>query len=99
MHYTALRDSANIRSDYLQLPLLDSDNTIFMFYGGWWRWALVRLDGVAYSQMVCVSAFVNLPLHHKVQMFSSGTGSGGWSQKKGCKSVVVVVWLSSLCSL
>ena len=26
-----------------------------------------------------------LPLHHKVQKFSSGTGSPGWSQKKGCK--------------
>jgi len=32
-----------------------------------------------------VSASVNLPLHHKVQRFSSGTGSPGWSQKKGHK--------------
>jgi len=40
-----------------------------------------------------VSASVNLPLHHKVQKFSSGTGSPGWSQKKGCKIVVVVVVL------
>jgi len=39
--------------------------------------------------MVCVSASVNLPLHDKVQKFSSGTGSPGWSQKKGCKTVVV----------
>jgi len=38
-----------------------------------------------------VSASVNLPLHHKVQKFSSGTGSPGWSQKKGCETVVVVV--------
>jgi len=38
-----------------------------------------------------VSASVNLPLHHKVQKFSSGTGSPGWSQKKGLKTVVVVV--------
>jgi len=30
-------------------------------------------------------------LHHKVQKFSSGTGSPGWSQKKGRKTVVVVV--------
>jgi len=30
-------------------------------------------------------------LHHKVQKFSSGTGSPGWSRKKGCKTVVVVV--------
>jgi len=32
---------------------------------GWWRWALVSPHGVAPSQMVCVSASVNLPLHHK----------------------------------
>jgi len=57
--------------------------------GGWWRWALVSLDGVAPSQMVCVSTSVNLPLHHKVQKFASGTGSPGW--KKGHKTVVVVV--------
>ena len=38
-----------------------------------------------------MSASVNLPLHHKVQKFSSGTGSPGWSRKKGCKMVVVVV--------
>jgi len=37
-----------------------------------------------------MSASVNLPLHHKVQKFSSGTGSPGWSRKKGCKMVVVV---------
>jgi len=41
--------------------------------------------------MVGVSASVNLPLHHKVQKFSSGTGSPRWSQKKGCKTFVVVV--------
>jgi len=45
--------------------------------------------------MVSVSASVNLPLHHKVQKFPSGTGSPRWSRKKGCKMVVVVVveWL------
>jgi len=42
-----------------------------------------------------VSASVNLPLHHKVQKFSSGTSSPGWSQKKGRKKVVVVVWSGS----
>ena len=42
--------------------------------GGWWRWALVSADGVVPSWMVDVSASVNLPLHHKVQKFSSGTG-------------------------
>jgi len=39
--------------------------------------------------MVGVSASVNLPLCHKVQKFSSGTGSPGWSQKKGRKTAVV----------
>jgi len=51
----------------------------------WWRWALVSPDGVAPSQMAGVSASVNLPLHHKVQKFSSGTGSPGWSRKKTVK--------------
>ena len=56
---------------------------------GWWRWELVSPDGVAPSWMVSVYASVNLPLHHKVQKFSSGTGSPGWSRKKGRKTVVV----------
>jgi len=60
--------------------------------GGWWRWALVSPDGVLPSRMVGVSASVNLPLHHKVQKFSSGTGSPGWSRKKGRRTVVVVVY-------
>jgi len=58
--------------------------------GGWWRWALVSLDGVARSRMDSVSASVNLLLHYKVQKFSSGTGSPGWSGKKGRKTVVLV---------
>ena len=57
---------------------------------GWWRWALVSPDGVVPSRMVCVSASANLPLHHKVQKFSSGTSSSGWSWKKGRKTVVCV---------
>ena len=57
---------------------------------GWWRYALVSLDGAVPSGMVGVSASVNFPLHHKVQKFSSGTGSPGWSRKKGHKTVVVV---------
>jgi len=39
--------------------------------GGWWRWALLTPDGMAHSRMVGVSASINLPLHHKVQMRSS----------------------------
>ena len=62
---------------------------------GWWRWALVSLDGVAPSQVVSVSASANFPLHNKVQKSSSGTGSPGWSQKKGCKTVVEVVVVSA----
>ena len=54
---------------------------------------MVRPDGVAPSQIICVSASVNLLLHHKVQKFSSGTGSPGWSRKKFLKTVVVW-WLS-----
>jgi len=69
-------------------------------YGGWW-WALVSPDGVAPSRLVNVSASVNLPLHHKVQKFSSRTSSPGWSRKKGRKTVVcvcvcVTFWLIGL---
>jgi len=35
------------------------------------------LDGVALRRMVGVSASVNLPLHHKLQKFSSGTDLPG----------------------
>jgi len=38
---------------------------------------------VAPSRMVGVSASVNLPLHHKVQKFSSGTGSSWVVPEKG----------------
>ena len=58
-------------------------------YGGWWRWAVLSLVGVAPTRMVGVSASANLPLHHKVHKFSSGTGSPGWSRKKGYK----IKWL------
>jgi len=53
-------------------------------------WALVSADGVAPSRMVGVSDSVNLPLHHKVQKFSSGTDSLGWFRKKGRKTLVCV---------
>jgi len=58
--------------------------------GGWRRWALIGLDGVAPSRMVGVSASHNLPLHHKVQKFSFGTGLSGWSRKKSRKIVAVM---------
>jgi len=63
--------------------------------GGDGGWALVSLDGVAPSRMVGVFASVNLTLHHKVQEFSSGTGSPGWSRKKGHKTVVVWWWYNA----
>ena len=66
--------------------------------GGWWRWALVSPDGVAPSWTVIVSASVNLPLHHKVQQFSSGTGSPRWSQKKVCETIVVWWWWLFCCA-
>jgi len=44
--------------------------------GGWWRWALLSLDGVAPSQVVCVSVLI-FPSTIKSK-FSSGTGSPGW---------------------
>jgi len=44
--------------------------------------------------MVGVSASVNLPLHHKVQKFSSGTGSPQWSRKNGHKAVVMWLWFA-----
>ena len=51
--------------------------------GGWWRWALVSPDGVAPSWMVGVSASINLPLHHKIQKFSSDTDSPWVVLEKG----------------
>jgi len=59
-------------------------------YGGMERLSLVSPDGEGPSRTVGVSDPVNLPLHHKVQKFSSGTSSPGWSQKKSHKTVVVV---------
>jgi len=44
-----------------------------------------------------MSASVNLSLHHKVQKFSSGTGSPGWSRKNGRKMVVVLCGDASFC--
>ena len=49
-----------------------------------------------------MSASVNLPLHHNVQKFTSGTGSPGWSRKRavnscgGDKSTVLSVLLACL---
>jgi len=47
--------------------------------------------------MVDMTASVNLPLYHKIQKFSSGTGSPGWSRKMVVVVLVVVV-VVTLCS-
>jgi len=47
--------------------------------------ALIGPDGVAPSRMVYVSASVNLPLHIKVQKFSSGTGSPRCPENRAIK--------------
>jgi len=77
----------------LNRPVFDRTQLLYACFQdnleGWWRWALVSPHGVAPSQMVGVSTSVNVPLHHKIQKFSSGTGSPGWSQKNGRKKVVV----------
>jgi len=60
---------------------------------------VVSPDGVVPSWMVGVSASVNLPLHRKVQKFSSGTGSPWWSRKRAVERLrcgVVVVNVSVL---
>jgi len=54
---------------------------------------VVSPGGVALSRIVGVSASVNLSMQQQVQKFSSGTGSPGWSRKKGRKTVVV--WCGS----
>ena len=55
---------------------------------GWWRWALVSLDGVAPSRLVGVSASVNLllaPAHlggpgkRAVKRLWYGGGGGGFN--------------------
>ena len=50
--------------------------------GGVGHW-LVRMEWHPAGWSVCLPLY--LPLHHKVQKFSSGTGSPGWSWKKVVK--------------
>jgi len=66
----------------------------FKKYGGGEgaHWLVVTSpDGVALIRMVSVSVSVNLPLHHKVQKYSSSTGIHMWSRKKGHKTPVVTI--------
>jgi len=82
------------KSSFSALTLLVGRQERHLACETWWtvEVALVSPDGVAPNWVVDVSASVNLPLHHKVQKFSSGTGSPGWSRKKGRKTVVVLWW-------
>jgi len=50
----------------------------------------VSPDVVAPSQIVGVSASVDLSLHHKVQKFSAGTGSPWWSRKRAVKRLLLL---------
>jgi len=59
--------------------------------GGGEHW-LVWMEWRPAGWSMCLPVFVNLPLHHKDQKFSSGTSSPGWSRKKGRKTVVVWWW-------
>ena len=54
----------------------------------WTLWCKGRLTEA--DTLTMRLGVVNLPLHHKVQKFSSGTGSPGLSRKKGRKTVVCV---------
>jgi len=58
--------------------------------GGGGHW-LVRMEWRPSGWSVCLP-LVNLPLHHKVQKFSSGISSPGWSRKKGHETVVDLWW-------
>ena len=53
--------------------------------GGWWRWALLSPDGVTPSRMVGVSAFVNLPLHHKSRSSLLAPAHLGGPRKRAVK--------------
>ena len=68
---------------------------------GWWRWALISLDRVAPTQMVGVSASVNLPLHPcTIKSRSSFLapvhqgGTGKRAVKRLCVCVCVCVLLA-----
>jgi len=81
---------SNFSEEKLLLLVLDLFCHVTLEDGGgghWLVWMEWRPAGWS------VSASVNFPLHHKVQKFSSGTGSPWWSRKKGRKMVMVVVVL------
>ena len=81
-HLSSLRGQDNTLADVFCINLTGkSSSSSERAYG-----EVVEV-GVVPSWMV--SASVNLPLHHEVQKFSSGTGSSRWSRKS---RKMVVVW-------
>jgi len=60
-----------------------------MVDGGGGHW-LVWMEWRPAGWSVCLPLLI-FPYTIKSRSFSSGTGSPGYSQKKGCKMVVVVV--------
>ena len=93
LHATAL-GSLWIQSPSPSLQSCKNNNNKNSFYCTSNFFHLVQncLDGVAPSRMVSVSASVNLPLHHKVQKFSSGTGSPGGPGKRTVKRLWIAVY-------
>jgi len=62
--------------------------------GGGGHW-LARMEWHPARQLVCLPLLI-FPCTIKVQKFSSGTGSRGWSRKKGHKTVVVWWWYNMI---
>jgi len=58
--------------------------------GGGRHW-LVQMEWRRAGQSVCLPLLIFPCTLNLVQKFSSGTGSPGWSRKKGLKTVAVVV--------
>jgi len=59
--------------------------------GGWWRWALVSLDGVVPSQMVGVCLLLIFPCIMKSRNSLLAPAHLDGPRNKGHKTVVVVV--------
>jgi len=73
------------------------DIQLFNSYMSIWGMVQVGTGQSGWSGAQPVVGVSASPLHHKVQKFSSGTGSPGWSRKKGRKTVVVSENIKSKC--
>ena len=64
---------------------------LYVSCGGDGHW-LVQMEWRPAGWSMCLPLLISpCTIIHKVQKFTSGTGLPGWSRKKGCKTVVVVV--------